>query len=719
MDKSYQNEDETINIFREECEEILRDFVSKLNEYEKNEDVEIITKLMRDAHSIKGSAGIVGLEDVQKLAHKTEDLLSEIKNEKQNGYTPDLSRKNERLSAIKDFVFQISTLIKNAFVLQNGCSVEDLFNEMLKMVSFFKSDVAKNASAAKDITEKLLEKNFNSEIQDILKSLLYIFSKLEKCQEIRNTNLINTLSGAIKGIKRNVCENDTACSEDILFLDQRLSVASEMIDYQVFPAEKENLLIEKKSFDTSKEKNKKDISDILKILGQESIKTLRIETSKLDNLYDNIRQIGLIMQSSKANFYLENELTASLSRKIFDFERISGKIKQIVEKVEKDNDFNSFMADLKQKTYDIENNINDIQILMSEFEKVNESEKDIIPKFQEHFEMVEKTVKNIRILPIGIILHMFPRMVRDIAQRENKLVNIDVTGSETYVDKKILEEIKTPLIHLLRNAVDHGIEPPEEREKLGKTPAGNIKISVKSKDENIIISVSDDGCGINFDKIKQKALKDKLFGQKELEKFKKHDFLKMIFKAGFTTEDKVTEISGRGMGLDIVYTKITELNGDIKINTEKSKGTEVLMKIPSGYLVKKQDGKIKKQKAKIILADDSKTTQMYLSKILENNGFCVKCCSDGKECLKEIKNDEYNLLISDVEMPSVNGAELVMKIRKHKALKNIPVIIISMLAEDKVTQLFRNIPVDLIINKNNFNEREFVNSVNKVLSLEE
>lgn len=193
---------------------------------------------------------------------------------------------------------------------------------------------------------------------------------------------------------------------------------------------------------------------------------------------------------------------------------------------------------------------------------------------------MESMVKNIRVLPISTVFNSFTRMVRDIATEKGKDVDFEIEGNDTCADKKIIEEIKTPLIHILRNAIDHGIETKEERINVGKSPIGKILLSAKQCDNMVVIDVMDDGQGFNLQKIKERAVSRGFLTQEEVNSMTDDAIMNIIFWPGFTTGDSITSISGRGIGLDVVKTKISQLNGKVSIISEFGKGSCVHIEIP-------------------------------------------------------------------------------------------------------------------------------------------
>ncbi|MFB8787420.1 MAG: response regulator, partial [Potamolinea sp.] len=186
-------------------------------------------------------------------------------------------------------------------------------------------------------------------------------------------------------------------------------------------------------------------------------------------------------------------------------------------------------------------------------------------------ELREK-IGTLRLLPLSTIFQLFPRMVRDLARQQSKEVELIIEGGETTADKRILEEIKDSLMHMIRNAIDHGIETPEEREKLGKPPVATIWLRGYQNANNIVIEVADDGRGLDSEKIKQTAIKRKLYHPEELANMTPSQIHSLIFVPGFSTRTFITEISGRGIGLDVVRTNVERFKGNIQIESTPGQG---------------------------------------------------------------------------------------------------------------------------------------------------
>lgn len=189
-------------------------------------------------------------------------------------------------------------------------------------------------------------------------------------------------------------------------------------------------------------------------------------------------------------------------------------------------------------------------------------------------------VTQMRMIPVGYVFNRFPKLVRGLYRTLGKEIEFVVEGKEIELDKTILEEIVDPIVHLIRNAVDHGIESPEEREKKGKKRTGTIKLKAKRETAHVIISVEDDGRGIDAAKLRAIAVARGLITADEAARLSDEEALNLIFMPGFSTAESTTEISGRGVGMDVVKAKVEMLNGSVEIKTMKNEGTRVLLKLP-------------------------------------------------------------------------------------------------------------------------------------------
>ena len=189
-------------------------------------------------------------------------------------------------------------------------------------------------------------------------------------------------------------------------------------------------------------------------------------------------------------------------------------------------------------------------------------------------------VMKLRMVPVGNVFNRFPRMVRDLSHSLGKEINLVIQGEETEMDRTVIDEIGDPLVHLLRNSIDHGIEKPEDRIAAGKNPVGEVRLIARHEGNNVLLMVTDDGKGLKPEVIKQKAMEKGLLTKAELDAMDTNEILKLIFMAGFSTAETVTDVSGRGVGMDAVRTKIENLGGVLELDSTPGQGTRVRIRLP-------------------------------------------------------------------------------------------------------------------------------------------
>lgn len=222
----------------------------------------------------------------------------------------------------------------------------------------------------------------------------------------------------------------------------------------------------------------------------------------------------------------------------------------------------------------------------SEFALENEGTKfsrdffDVTKQIDLMTNELQLVVMKTRMIKIGKVFNKFPRLVRDLSRDAKKQINIIIKGEETELDKTLIEEINDPLVHLVRNSVDHGIETPERRKELGKDPTGTLTLSAEHEGNNIIITIEDDGKGIDPEVIKNKAVSKGLISAERAKELSRQEILNLIFLPGFSTAEVVTNISGRGVGMDVVKTNVTKLRGIINVESTAGTGTKIIIKLP-------------------------------------------------------------------------------------------------------------------------------------------
>ena len=215
----------------------------------------------------------------------------------------------------------------------------------------------------------------------------------------------------------------------------------------------------------------------------------------------------------------------------------------------------------------------DLNLLKEELSGVSNSLSRITTDLQD-------AIMQARMMPVDTLFKRFPRMIRDLSRQLGKEIDFEMSGNETELDRSVIELIGDPLIHLLRNAIDHGIEPAEERRKLGKSERGKVRLRAYHQENHIYIEVSDDGRGLNPEAILRKAIDRGLVRQDEASRLSREQLLEYIFAPGFSTASEVSAVSGRGVGMDVVKRNLEKVNGSVSVTTEEGKGTTFTIKLP-------------------------------------------------------------------------------------------------------------------------------------------
>jgi len=193
---------------------------------------------------------------------------------------------------------------------------------------------------------------------------------------------------------------------------------------------------------------------------------------------------------------------------------------------------------------------------------------------------LQNSVMKTRMQPIKKVFGRFPRVVRDLARSMNKEINLEMVGEDTDLDKNLVEALSDPMVHLVRNAVDHGIEKPDEREKVGKPRQGTVRLSAAQEGDHILLSISDDGKGMDAEVLRRKAVEKGMMDQEAAARLDERDCYNLIFQPGFSTKTEISDVSGRGVGMDVVKTRITQMNGSVDIDSELGRGSIITIKLP-------------------------------------------------------------------------------------------------------------------------------------------
>lgn len=266
---------------------------------------------------------------------------------------------------------------------------------------------------------------------------------------------------------------------------------------------------------------------------------------------------------------------------------------------------------------------------------------------------LQMAVMKMRMLPVGKVFNKFPRVVRDLSRSLEKDIELIISGEETELDKSVIEEIGDPLVHLIRNAVDHGIEQPAEREAAGKPRCGRVELIASQEGSNIVIKVVDDGAGLDAQKLRSKAVERGLSTQEEVSRMSDREVFNFIFNPGFSLAKRVTDVSGRGVGMDVVRTNIEKLKGIVNIESELGKGTSFIIKLPLTLAIVQG----------LLVENGADLYILPLSSVLET----VKVSMND---IYSINNREV-IRLRDTVLPIIDLNRMFFPINQHEKLRNL------------------------------------------------
>ena len=306
---------------------------------------------------------------------------------------------------------------------------------------------------------------------------------------------------------------------------------------------------------------------------------LRVDSRRIDNLLNLVSEAVI----NKASF---NQLAMQNAAELSRFQSIEAEYKERLHNLF--DKLPDYMEQIKEgvSSVDIRKSIlKEYGTLSNIFDEYESEAKNISGKFRSYTQNLgtiagdlQEGVMKIRMVPINQIFSRFPRVVRDLQRDLNKKIDLVIEGEDTELDKSVVEDLLDPIMHCIRNSVDHGIEAPEARTAAGKPETGTILLKASNEGNQIVIEIKDDGAGIDVEKVRKKAVDRGLIHPDKA--VTEQDAFNLIMQPGFSTADKISNISGRGVGLDVVKTMINNLKGTISINSAKGKGTSFIIKLP-------------------------------------------------------------------------------------------------------------------------------------------
>ena len=739
-----------IAIFKAETEEHLTKLDNGLVKLEKQPDnIELVRSLNREVHTLKGAARVFGFCEIQDIAHRIEDILEGV--------------------ADKRTVF-------------NPLTTERIF---------------KGLDAIRTILEKIIhEKSIDVDVSDLCRDLGACLAAKQETGTPRKSEPTKEHAG---------------------------KEAQHEVVHPLSEGEKPSLSTQREEY-------------------------IRVPLSRADKLLYLVGEVVINRMKSSAKI-AETKRLSKITREV------QKSISSLSEAVKKE-----FSSPNGEVTKWLSQCDAQMQKLREHSLKLYDHVSTEVFHLDPVIDELQARVKEIKMLPLSTVFSGFPRMIRDIASQQGKEVTLVISGEETELDKKVLEGIKTSLIHILRNCIDHGIEEPEVRVTLGKPKYGTIKVSASHESDNVVITVEDDGRGVDTEQIKQTALKKRLVSGDDLERMTDKELLNFVFLNGYSTSPMVTDVSGRGMGLDIVRRDITNLKGRVFLDTQKNRMTKFTLVLPltvaviqalliklqnmlfalpmlsitecvkvnmdevstiegrmalpfRGHIVplvrlnevlglppaRDEEGKAKKtmlvvmvtsldrqvgfivdeivgeeevfikslgkhlgkvknvsgaiimatgevavvldiedllahsalspqrvkekrhpskgkhKERRILVVEDAFSTRELEKSILENHGYLVDTAVDGLDALDRMTGNQYDLIVSDIEMPRMDGFELCRTLKKNEGFKDIPFVMVTALQKEEDKRRGMEVGAAAYIVKSAFEQTNLLDTIERLV----
>lgn len=534
-----------LDIFLDESREHLQTCNEKLLDLEKNPtDLQLVNDIFRAAHTLKGMSATMGFDDMAHLTHHLENMFDAIRNE-QMIVTP------ESMDTMFEALDHLEAMVQS--IAEGGDGKRDV-TEISKKLDVTGShaeaassvETADASAAANDLDYNEFERTVLDEAREqgfkcyelnvtlseacLLKAVrvYMIFERLNEAGEVvktvPNAELLESedfesefsISYLSKQPMDEVQKIVTAISEV-----EKVEISEVSAFEEAAPAEKQEVQPEQKKEETSVPAVKAPANNAPKANGSNGAaaggtKTIRVNIDRLDSLMNLFEEL------------------------VID----RGRLEQIAKELE-----NNELTDTVERMTRISGDLQSI-------------------------------ILNMRMVPVETVFNRFPRMIRQLTKELNKKIELIIEGAETELDRTVIDEIGDPLLHLLRNSLDHGIESPEERVKKGKPEKGTVLLKAYHSGNHVFIEVEDDGGGINRKKVLEKALERGVITEREAETLEDHQIDSLIFAAGFSTADTISDISGRGVGLDVVKNKLESLGGSVSINSTEGQGSLFSIQLP-------------------------------------------------------------------------------------------------------------------------------------------
>ena len=790
-------EDEELReLYKTSSSEHLQKLEAELMQLEKNpQDTEALESFLREAHTLKGDSRMLGLDEIEMLVHQIEDSVEEIKQGKGIITSEFCDRLYQGLDAVNH--------LAHAAITGEPSDVKAI--EVLALLMGAESESSQG---------DLLDHKTGDESSD------------ESSLFDDDEDLFDSQS---------MSESSFFDEEDDLFSE----TPEPINDSGIFNLEPIA------DSETSKVAKSAKVSPSVR---DQQIDTIRVEPQKLDTLMTQaseltVTKLRISQQVSDIDHILTlwSQWQKDTSTHLSWFDQIANSLSP---------------EQLQPLQYWFDNTRQRLEFFGSSLDHLKIKANEDLTSLEAISERLESGIQGLRQLPLANVFNLFPRMVRDLARQQGKEIELIIEGGDIKADKKILEEIKDPLLHLMRNAIDHGIETPQERMLAGKPAKATIILRGYQTGSSIGITISDDGRGLNLESIKNTAIRRNLHSPAELNAMSEEQIRSLIFASGFSTKTEITELSGRGVGLDVVRANVERLKGSIQVNSTFGQGCQfevlvstslattkviivdieqtlyalpvefiqtmltipqqaifaiedsqainfegrpisiawlrdllklpltqkhhidnnlscVILRVDNEYfalivdafidqqdIVLKPQSKLLKRipniagatiigngevcmilnpsdllyslrqgtwenvaqrndvseiKNKLLLVEDSIIIRTQMQRLLKGAGYDVIVAVDGLEGLQKLTTGNFDVVVSDVEMPNMSGLEMTTQIRQYTEYQSLPIILVTTLASPEDKQRGRDAGANAYLTKGDFDQKILLDTLNQLL----
>lgn len=545
-----------LEIFLDETKEHLESLNAQILKLEQEpEDVDTINEIFRAAHSLKGMAGTMGYKRMQALTHDMENVFSEIRNGTMKVNSNLVDTLFQCLDALEEYTNNIQETADEG--TNDNQQLITLLNEFLKS-----GGEAKEAQAAPAAVPKAEEAADGNE---------------EKWLNVKIGESERLVLSSAKAQGKNIYGLTVCVQESCL-----LKAARAFLVYKAVEEKAEIIVCDPPAQDIEDEKFDLDFSLIV------------ISDCPLEEILQAARNVSEIEKVVGAPYdfapvpIIENKETVAAEAK-----QVSGTQPQNTPA--KANDKKAAGKPVVNRTVrvDIEkldvlmNLVSELIIAKNSLVSASNTEGVAGSGFNEQIEYLESVTTNlhesvmkVRMVPIESVVSKFPRMIRDLSKKLGKKMELYMSGEETELDRTVVDEIGDPLMHLLRNAADHGLESAELRAQRGKPEVGSICLDAYQDGNNVVIEVKDDGNGIDVENVKNKAIERGVITPEQADNMSEKDIINLLFHAGFSTAKTISDVSGRGVGLDVVKSKIESLSGEVEVKSKLGEGSTWIIRLP-------------------------------------------------------------------------------------------------------------------------------------------